>query len=163
MGVVTYLVILLVLVLVCVYTAKVAYRRGLNTIPEALKPKFGLKEALQLKPVLDKMGVVSPVMAVYTTKLVAMLGAVNNLASDVAAAVADRDRQVSGLQRSIAANEAAIKGGSGGHYCEWEHHRGGNGGKGRRHRFGQDVRSLGPSGPDRPGATRAGSFKFFFD
>jgi len=109
MGVVTYLVILLVLVLVCVYTAKVAYRRGLNTIPEALKPKFGLKEALQLKPVLDKMGVVSPVMAVYTTKLVAMLGAVNNLASDVAAAVADRDRQVSGLQRSIAANEAAIK------------------------------------------------------
>ena len=38
-----------------------------------------------------------------------VFGAVNKLGADVAAAVAERDRHVSGLQRSIAVNEVAIK------------------------------------------------------
>ncbi|KKR13396.1 MAG: hypothetical protein UT43_C0045G0002 [Parcubacteria group bacterium GW2011_GWC1_39_29] len=109
MGLVTYLLIVLVFVLVVAFVAKVAYRRGLNTIPEALKPRFGRAEAMQLKPILDKMGAVSPLMAEYTSKMVTLLGGVNGLAADLAAVIVGLERQIIGARSRITANVAAIE------------------------------------------------------
>jgi len=111
-----FVVAVVAAVIVATLAVKTAYKRGLNTIPEALKPRFGRAEALQLKPLLDKMGAASPTMepvlpllAEYTSKMVTLLGGVNGLAADLAAVIVGLERQISGARSRITANWVAIQ------------------------------------------------------
>ncbi len=89
---------------------KIAYARGLATTPESAKPRFGRKEALELKPILEKLGgATTAVMAEYTTRLVSLLGAVNNLSGEVAAVVAQTERRIGGSKAMISATLAEIE------------------------------------------------------